>query len=115
MSSKIYKFLDMFNRIIENGYLGWLLQRVTAIILFVCGAIHILYIAFTVERIPPNPFIFYSILLSAGVYHTLNGLKTVLAEWGYGLSRTISLNVVFFIIGIVIWLFGVSALYMIYG
>ncbi|MEM4038896.1 MAG: hypothetical protein QXL40_05685 [Nitrososphaerota archaeon] len=105
----------MFNRIIENGYLGWLLQRVTVIILFVCGAIHILYIAFTVERIPPNPFIFYSILLSAGVYHALNGLKTVLAEWGYGLSRTISLNVVFFIIGIVIWLFGVSALYMIYG
>lgn len=115
MSLRINRFLDMFNRIIENKYLGWLLQRITAIILLISGSIHVFYITYTVERIPPSPFILYSILLSAGIYHALNGLKTILAEWGYGLGKAINLNVVLIIIGGILWVFSISSLYMIYG
>ena len=115
MPSKIYKLLDMFNRIVQNGYLGWLLQRITAIVLLVFGGIHIFYITYTIERIPPSPFIIYSILLSAGIYHAFNGLKTILAEWGYVTSKAINLTVLLTIIGIVLWFFGISSLYMLYG
>lgn len=115
MTTRIYKLLDIIDRIIANGYMGWLMQRITAVILLVCGAIHVFYVTFTIERIPPNPFILYSILLLAGLYHALNGLKTIIAEWGYGLGKAVNLNVLLLIFGIVLAWFGLSALYTLYG
>jgi len=115
MSSKIYRLLDTIDRIIANGYLGWLMQRITAIVILVCGAIHVFYVVFTFERIPPNPLLLYSLLLLAGLYHALNGLKTILAEWGYGLGKTLNLNIVLFVVGVVIAWFGLSTLYTLYG
>ena len=115
MSSKINRLLDIIDRIIVNGYLGWLMQRITAVIILVCGAMHVFYAVFTFERIPPNPLLLYSLLLLAGLYHALNGLKTILAEWGYGLGKALNLNIILFIVGLVIALFGLSTLYTLYG
>jgi|GEM_PF-1375061 succinate dehydrogenase hydrophobic anchor subunit len=107
-------------RAIKSGFLGWLLHRITAIILIITIFIHIFYFNYVVFILGEEPvsginaYIFYDIMLLSGLYHGLNGLKTILAELGFGLKQRVRLDIFLLIIWIVLAWFGSALLWRVF-
>lgn len=102
----------------KGGMWAWLFQRITAVLIIVTLGIHlILTHILNIGEIDYNNIAgrvahaSYTavdiILLVAGVYHALNGLRMVLMDYWFGRRKmTVGLNVV-------LWVFGVAA--VVYG
>ncbi|MGI5940246.1 MAG: hypothetical protein ACOX8V_06120 [Thermoleophilia bacterium] len=97
---------------------AWLFQRITAVLLIVTLAIHLVFTHIigigdlTYEtvgaRLAHVGFVAVDvILLTAGVYHALNGLRMVLMDYWFS-SRAWAL-----VLTIVLWLLGIAA--VVYG
>ena len=88
---------------------AWLFQRITAVLLIVCLAIHLIFTHIlsigdlnydTIgQRVAHGAFTAVDIiLLAAGIYHALNGLRMVLMDyWFTSRKRAVALNVVLWV------------------
>ena len=102
---------------------SWLFQRITAVLLIVCMAIHLILthilsigdINYTSigERLAHAGFIAVDIILLASVlFHGLNGLRMVLMDyWFTSRKRAIGLSIVLWVVGIVAMVYGTWALW----
>ena len=102
---------------------SWLFQRITAVLLIVCLAIHLslTHIAnigeIDVENIGGR--LAHSgltavdiILLAAGVFHALNGLRMVLMDyWFTSRARALWLTIGLWVVGVVFLGYGIWALW----
>lgn len=107
----------------RGGMWAWLFQRITAVLLIVMLAIHLIYTHIvgigdinydTVgERLAHAGFIVVDIiLLAAGIYHALNGLRMVLMDYWFGSrKRALILSIVLWVVGIVAMVYGTWALW----
>jgi succinate dehydrogenase hydrophobic membrane anchor protein len=102
---------------------SWLFQRITAILLIVCLAIHLIltHIANIGELDMENVGARLAnagltavdiILLAAGTYHALNGLRMVLMDyWFSSRTRALWLTVGLWVVGLVAFGYGIWALW----
>ncbi len=107
----------------RGGMWAWLFQRITAVLLIVMLAIHLIFTHIigigdinydTVgERLAHAGFIFVDIvLLAAGIYHALNGLRMVLMDyWFSSRKRAMVLSIVLWVVGIAAMVYGTWALW----
>jgi len=107
----------------RGGMWAWLLQRITAILIIVCLAIHlVLTHIFNIgeldydnvaNRLAHAGVIAVDIiLLASGIYHALNGLRMVLMDyWFSPRKRAVALSVVLWVIGLVAMGYGTWALW----
>jgi succinate dehydrogenase cytochrome b556 subunit len=107
----------------RGGMWAWLFQRVTAVLLIVMLAIHLIVTHLynigklnyeTIgARVAHAGFTAVDIiLLAAGIFHALNGLRMVLMDyWFTSRKRARILTIVFWVIGIVALVYGVWALW----
>ena len=92
---------------------SWLFQRITAVLLIVCLAIHLIltHIANIGElnygqhrpaRLAHGGLTAVDIiLLAAGIYHALNGLRMVLMDyWFTSRTRALALTIVLWVVGV---------------
>jgi succinate dehydrogenase hydrophobic anchor subunit len=77
---------DLLYKGIKSGFIGWLLHRLTAILLIILAAGHIFlfnystYLTGTPLIEGASAFIYYELLLISGAYHAVYGLKAILEE-----------------------------------
>ena len=102
---------------------SWLLQRITAVLLIVCLALHLVYthilgigdISYETvgNRVAHGTFTALDIiLLAAGIYHALNGLRMVLMDyWFTSRTRALILTIVLWVVGIAFMAYGTWALW----
>jgi succinate dehydrogenase cytochrome b556 subunit len=107
----------------KGGMWAWLFQRITALLIIVCLAIHlILTHIFNIGELDydnvANSLAHAGvtavdiILLASGIYHALNGLRMVLMDYWFGRrKRAVTLSVVLWVIGIVAMGYGTWALW----
>jgi len=107
----------------RGGMWSWLFQRITAVLLIVCLAIHLTltHIANIGElnmdnigaRLANHGLTAVDIiLLAAGVYHALNGLRMVLMDyWFTSRVRALWLTVGLWVVGVVALGYGIWALW----
>lgn len=107
----------------RGGMWAWLFQRITAVLLIVCLAIHLIFthilsigdISYETvgERVAHGTFTALDIiLLGAGVYHALNGLRMVLMDYWFGSRRrALALNIVLWAVGIAFFVYGIWGLW----
>ena len=107
----------------KGGMWSWLLQRITAVLLIVCLALHLIYthilsigdISYETvgNRVAHGTFTALDIiLLAAGIYHALNGLRMVLMDYWFGNRRlAVALNVVLWVVGLAAVAYGTWALW----
>jgi succinate dehydrogenase hydrophobic membrane anchor protein len=103
--------------------LAWLFQRITAVLLIVCLATHLIFThIFSIgdvnydtigQRVAHGVFTAVDlILLAAGIYHALNGLRMVLMDYWFGRRKlAVGLNVVLWVIGVAVVAYGAWALW----
>lgn len=102
----------------RGGMWAWLLQRITAVLLIVCLAIHLLFThilnigeldsANVSDRLANGGLTAVDLtLLAAGIFHALNGLRMVLMDYWFT-SRTWAL-----MLTLVLWAVGLA--FMGYG
>lgn len=107
----------------RGGMWSWLFQRITAVLLIVCLAIHLILTHITnigeldtanVSARLANAGLTAVdiILLAAGIYHALNGLRMVLMDYWFG-SRTRAryLTIGLWVVGLVAFGYGLWALW----
>ena len=104
-----------------GGMLGWLLQRLSAAIIFGVLVVHLLVVEYTtpgepitfaesVQRLQNPLFIsLWLILLGAGLYHALYGLRNVILDF-IKIRNQKALTMILFGVGIAVFGFGVFAL-----
>jgi succinate dehydrogenase hydrophobic anchor subunit len=102
---------------------SWLFQRITAVLLIVCLAIHLIFTHIvgigdinydTIgDRLAHAGFIAVDIiLLAAGTFHALNGLRMVLMDyWFTSRKRALILTIVLWVIGLAALGYGIWALW----
>jgi succinate dehydrogenase hydrophobic membrane anchor protein len=107
----------------KGGMWAWLFQRITAVLLIVCLAIHLIYThIFNIGDLDysnvANRLAHASltavdiILLAAGLYHALNGLRMVLLDyWFTSRKLTVALNVTLWAIGLAFLVYGIWGLW----
>jgi len=104
-----------------GGMLGWLLQRLSAVIIFGVLVVHLLVVEYTTPGEPitfaesvqrlQNPLFssLWLILLGAGLYHALYGLRNVILDF-IKIRNQKTLTWTLFGVGIAVFGFGVFAL-----
>jgi len=104
-----------------GGMLGWLLQRLSAVIIFGILVVHLLVIEYTTPGEPitfaesvqrlQNPLFpsLWLILLGAGLYHALYGLRNVILDF-IKVRNQKTLTWTLFGVGITVFGFGVFSL-----
>ncbi len=107
----------------RGGMWAWLFQRITAVLLIVCLAIHLAatHIANIGEldmenigaRLANHGLTAVDIiLLAAGIYHALNGLRMVLMDyWFTSRARALGLTIALWVVGVVALGYGIWALW----
>jgi succinate dehydrogenase cytochrome b556 subunit len=102
---------------------AWLFQRITAVLLIVCLAIHLILTHLlhigdltydTVgKRVAHGAVTALDIiLLAAAIYHALNGLRMVLMDyWFTSRKRAVALNVGLWVIGLAFLGYGIWGLW----
>jgi succinate dehydrogenase / fumarate reductase, membrane anchor subunit len=107
----------------HGGMWSWLLQRITAVLLIVCLAIHLIltHIANIGQidmdnigaRLAHHGLTAVDIiLLAAGVFHALNGLRNVLMDyWFSSRTRALWLTIGLWVVGLVAFGYGIWALW----
>jgi succinate dehydrogenase hydrophobic membrane anchor protein len=107
----------------KGGMWSWLFQRITAVLLIVCLAIHLIYTHIagigdltydTVgQRVAHGTFTALDIiLLAAGIYHALNGLRMVLMDyWFTSRKRALALTIVLWVVGVAFLVYGIWGLW----
>jgi succinate dehydrogenase cytochrome b556 subunit len=102
---------------------SWLFQRITAVLLIVCLAIHLIFTHILSigelgydnvgERLAHASLTAVDIiLLAAALYHALNGLRMVLMDyWFTSRKRAIALTSVLWVVGIALMIYGTWALW----
>jgi succinate dehydrogenase cytochrome b556 subunit len=102
---------------------SWLFQRITAVLLIVCLAVHLIFTHILNigeldydnigARLAHGAFIAVDIiLLAAGIFHALNGLRNVLMDyWFTSRKRAMVLSIVLWVVGIVAMVYGTWALW----
>jgi len=105
-----------------TGIYGWLLQRITAALVFIALGAHFWAIHYDVvgEEITfkgvvhrfGNPWLVTVdiALLTTGVYHALNGARAIIFDFGLSpkAQKMVTLGLILF--GLIILLFGINAL-----
>jgi succinate dehydrogenase cytochrome b556 subunit len=107
----------------RGGMWSWLFQRITAVLLIVMLAVHLIFTHILDignvnydsigERLAHAGFIVVDvILLAAGIFHALNGLRMVLMDyWFTSRKRAKVLTVVLWVVGVVAMVYGTWALW----
>lgn len=107
----------------RGGMWSWLFQRITAVLLIVCLAIHLILthianigqldVANVSARLANAGLTAVDIiLLAAGIYHALNGLRMVLMDyWFSSRTRALWLTVVLWVVGLVAFGYGLWGLW----
>ncbi|MCX8033398.1 MAG: succinate dehydrogenase, hydrophobic membrane anchor protein [Thermoleophilia bacterium] len=107
----------------KGGMWAWLFQRITAALLIVCLAIHLLFTHIlnigelgydnVAERLAHASLTAVDIiLLAAGIYHALNGLRMVLLDyWFTSRRRARVLAVTLWVVGLALMAYGTWALW----
>ncbi len=107
----------------KGGMWAWLFQRITAALLIVCLAIHLILTHIlnigdltydTVgKRVAHGSVTALDlILLAAAIYHALNGLRMVLMDyWFTSRKRSRALTIVLWVVGIAFLVYGVWGLW----
>jgi succinate dehydrogenase cytochrome b556 subunit len=107
----------------RGGMWSWLFQRITAVLLIVCLAIHLTLTHFanigelTTDNVAARlAHAGYTavdiILLAAGIFHALNGLRMVLMDyWFTSRSRAMGLSIVLWVVGLAAMGYGTWALW----
>lgn len=102
---------------------SWLFQRVTAVLLIVCLAIHLIFTHIlnigelgydnVAERLAHASLTAVDIiLLAAALFHALNGFRMVLMDyWFTSRKRAIALTSVLWVVGIAFMIYGTWALW----
>jgi succinate dehydrogenase hydrophobic membrane anchor protein len=107
----------------KGGMLAWLFQRITAVLLLVCLVTHLIFThIFSIgdvsydtigQRVAHGAYTAVDlILLAAGVYHALNGLRMVLMDYWFGRRKlAVGLNIVLWVVGLAAVAYGTWALW----
>ena len=107
----------------RGGMWSWLFQRITAVLLIVMLAIHLIFTHILnigeldydniANRLAHAGFTAVDIiLLAAGIFHALNGLRMVLMDyWFTSRQRARVLTIVLWVVGIVAMGYGTWALW----
>ena len=107
----------------KGGMLAWLFQRITAVLIIVTLGTHLVFthilsigdISYDTigQRVAHGAYTAVDIiLLIAGVYHALNGLRMVLMDyWFTGRRSVVGLNVVLWVVGLAAIAYGTWALW----
>jgi succinate dehydrogenase hydrophobic membrane anchor protein len=107
----------------RGGMWSWLFQRITAVLLIVCLAIHLtlthitnigeLDMANVSARLAHAGLLAVDIImLAAGIYHALGGLRMVLMDyWFSSRTRALYLTCGLWVIGLVAFGYGLWALW----
>ncbi len=101
--------------------LGWFLQRISAIFLALGLLVHFWVLHFVIERpvtflkvqerlLTPGWIVFDLLLLTAAVYHALNGLWNVIVDYNPSSTLRKIIGWVFFIIGFALIIIGIYVL-----
>lgn len=105
-----------------GGMWPWLLQRITAVVLLLGLAVHLIALhvvnlgsldySTVAGRLSQSGFIVVDFaLLGAGLFHALNGLRTVLLDYGFTGGRRTALTVAVWIVGLGAFGYGTWALW----
>jgi succinate dehydrogenase hydrophobic membrane anchor protein len=106
-----------------GGMTAWLFQRITAVLIIVTIAVHLIFTHIlsigdinydTIgQRVAHGAYTAVDlILLFAGVYHALNGLRMVLMDyWFSSRKAVVGLNIVLWVVGIAAVAYGTWALW----
>jgi succinate dehydrogenase cytochrome b556 subunit len=107
----------------KGGMWAWLFQRITAVLIIVCLAIHLILThmlnigELDYENVA-NRLAHASvtavdiILLASGIYHALNGLRMVLMDYWFGRRRrAVALSVGLWVLGLAAMGYGTWALW----
>ena len=107
----------------KGGMMAWLFQRVTAVLIIVTLGIHLVFTHIlsigdinydTIgQRVAHGAYTALDlILLIAGIYHALNGLRMVLMDYWFGNRKlAVSLNIVLWVVGVAAIVYGAWALW----
>ena len=107
----------------RGGMWSWLFQRVTAVLLIVCLAIHLILthianigqidMANIAARLAHGGLTAVDIiLLAAGIFHALNGLRMVLMDyWFSSRARALALTAGLWVVGLAFLGYGIWALW----
>ena len=107
----------------RGGTWSWLFQRITAVLLIVMLAIHLVLTHFAnigqtdydniAARLAHAGFTAVDIiLLAAGVFHALNGLRMVLMDyWFTSRTRALALTIILWVVGLAFMGYGTWALW----
>ena len=107
----------------KGGMWSWLFQRITAVLLIVMLAIHLIFTHILSigdinydsigERLAHAGFVAVDIILLASViFHALNGLRMVLMDyWLTSRKRAMVVTIVLWVVGIVAMVYGTWALW----
>jgi len=107
----------------KGGMWAWLFQRITAVLLIVCLAIHLLFTHIlnigeldyenVANRLAHGTLTAVDIiLLAAALYHALNGFRMVLMDyWFTSRTRALALTVVLWVVGVAFMAYGTWALW----
>lgn len=107
----------------KGGMWSWILQRVTAVLVIVTLAIHLIFthiigigdISFNTigERLIHAGFIAVDIiLLASAIFHAFNGFRLVLMDyWFSSRTRAMALSIVLWVVGLAAMAYGTWALW----
>jgi succinate dehydrogenase / fumarate reductase membrane anchor subunit len=105
-----------------QGVWAWILQRITAVLLFVFLGTHLFVLHYVPENLNINflgvaarfKSVLYLVidsgLLTVALYHALNGVRNVLFDFVRDAGKRRALNVVFVIVGLAYLIWGAYAL-----
>ena len=85
----------------------WVLQRITAVLLVVLLGLHLWASNFTADWAALFRALVDLTLLALALFHGLNGVRTVVLDFGPGLQRRRFLSASLAMVGIAAFLFGV--------
>ncbi len=109
----------------DTGALSWAMQRFTALLVGIFIVVHLWLLHFTAQATSGEPvtlisvrermaspwyFILDVLLLASLLYHSLNGLRSVLIDWGVGSRSGKVLSGTLLVIGILLLVYGIWAL-----
>jgi succinate dehydrogenase / fumarate reductase cytochrome b subunit len=107
----------------KGGMWSWLFQRITAVLLIVCLAIHLIlthilnigeldYENVANRLAHASVTVVDIVLLAASIYHALNGVRMVLLDyWFSSRKRALALAVVLWVVGVAALGYGIFALW----
>ena len=84
----------------------WLLQRITAILLVLFLGLHLWASNFTVEWTATFRALVDLVLLALALFHGLNGVRTIILDFGPGIQGRRFLSATLALLGITGFLFG---------